>query len=137
MRIPSGFATPMLTHVRIVAVLIVGIGAMLAVGALVSFGLFGGLAALVNASGDEGAAAGAFFLRLTGAALGGLLLILAIPTLVCGAGLWRARPWARVLGIIVAAVCLIQFPWGTAFGAYALWVFFSAKSRPLFGGSGA
>jgi hypothetical protein len=127
----------MLTHVRIVAVLTTLIGLVLAGGALVSFGLFGGLAALVDASGEDGAATGAFFLKLTGAALGGFLMLLGVPTLVCGAGLWRVRPWARVLGIIVAAVALVQFPWGTVFGVYALWVFFSEKSRSLFGVAGA
>jgi hypothetical protein len=125
------------THVQIVAVLILAIGVLLAMGALLSFGLFGGLAALIGSSGEEGAAIGAWAIGVAGTAFGSLMLVLAIPTLACAVGLFRFRPWGRVLAIIIAALSLINFPWGTAFGVYALWVMFTERSRPLFGGAGA
>jgi hypothetical protein len=124
------------THVQVVAVLMLLIGALFAIGALVSFGLFGGLAALVGASGDDGAAFGAWAIGIAGTALGSLMVVLAVPVVACGVGLLKMRAWARVLGILIAALALINFPWGTAFGVYALWVFFSERSRPLFGAAG-
>lgn len=110
---------------------------MLGFGALAAFGLFGGLAALAGSSGEPDAEFGAWILGIAGTALGSLMLVLALPALACGIGLFNARRWARVLGIIIAACALVSFPYGTIFGVYALWVFFSQRSRALFGGAGA
>lgn len=127
----------MRTHVQVVAVLIGAIGAMLLGGALVAFGLFGGLAALARASGEDGADFGAWILGVAGTALGSLMVVLAVPVVACSIGLWKLRPWGRVLAIVVAACALVNVPWGTAFGVYALWVLFSDRTRSLFDGAGA
>jgi hypothetical protein len=37
-------------------------------------------------------------------------------------GLYERQPWARVLGIVVACLALLRFPFGTALGIYTLWV---------------
>ena len=39
-----------------------------------------------------------------------------------GYSLLTRRPWGRVVGIIVAILSLIKFPFGTALGIYTLWV---------------
>ena len=55
-----------------------------------------------------------------------------------GAHVWaavlmkRRRPLGRVLSLALAVVNLLVLPFGTAFGAYALWVLLRDESRRLF-----
>jgi hypothetical protein len=125
----------MKTHVKITAILFLVFGVALTAAAFFSSLLFGGLAYLIGASHDEGAPLGAALMGLTGAALTIVLLLFSVPAVICGWGLLRYRRWARLLGIVLAAIALLRVPVGTLFGAYALWVFFSRRSEPLFDGS--
>jgi hypothetical protein len=43
-------------------------------------------------------------------------------------GLMTRQPWGRVVGIIVAILSLLKFPFGTALGIYTLWVLVPAES---------
>lgn len=123
----------MQTHIRVVAALFFLFGGLLTVGALLASLVFGGLGALVNTTGDDAAFLGSVVLQLTGAALIVVLLVFAIPSLACGWGLLKFRRWARTLGIILAAIALVNFWVGTVFGVYALWVLLSKRTEPLFG----
>ena len=55
-----------------------------------------------------------------------------------GAHVWaavlmkRRRPFGRVLSLALAVVNLLVLPFGTAFGAYALWVLLRDEGRRLF-----
>ena len=55
-----------------------------------------------------------------------------------GAHVWaavllkRRRPSGRVLSLALALVNLLVLPFGTAFGAYALWVLLRDEGRQLF-----
>ena len=64
-----------------------------------------------------------------------ILLITALPGFIAGIGLIRFRPWARILGIIVAFFNLFSFPVGTALAVYAFWVLFSDESSKLLNSS--
>jgi len=44
----------------------------------------------------------------------------------------RRRPLGRVLSLGLAVVNLLVLPFGTAFGAYALWVLLTDEGRRLF-----
>jgi hypothetical protein len=48
--------------------------------------------------------------------------------LLVGYSLLTRRPWGRVLGIVVAILTLLKFPFGTALGVYTLWVLAPAMS---------
>lgn len=52
---------------------------------------------------------------------------ISIPTvnIIAGIGLLLYREWARVLTLVLAALMLIGFPFGTAIGIYAFWVLLS------------
>lgn len=73
-------------------------------------------------------------------AFGSLLLIItlvsAVPGILCGYGLLRKRPWARILGIILSFIYLLEFPLGTALGIYSLWVLFHGETLLIFEGRG-
>ena len=122
----------MTSHVKIVGVLFIVFGALGVVAAFFSSVLLGVLAGLVGGSGEQGAALGGTILGLAGAVLTTVLLVLSIPGIITGWGLIAHRPWARILGIVLAAINLIRFPIGTVFGIYALWVLFNKETEALF-----
>lgn len=45
-----------------------------------------------------------------------------------GIGLLSREPWARVVTLIVGFISLIDIPFGTAVGAYSIWVLLSSGS---------
>ena len=122
----------MATHVKVVATLFLLVGALLLALAFFTPLLLSTLAGIVGATHEEGAAIGATILGLTGIALSLILLLFAIPYVACGVGLFKFRRWARVLGIILAAIALVKFPLGTAFGIYALVILFRKDTEALF-----
>lgn len=122
----------MATHVKVVAVICIVFGVLGLLLALFSSVILGLLAGLVGSSGEEGAALGSTVLGLAGAVLTTVLIVFSIPSVIAGWGLLMLKPWARILGIIVAAISLIRFPIGTIFGIYALWVLFQKDTEALF-----
>ena len=64
-----------------------------------------------------------FFLAF--ALIGGIFtLIYTVPSCVAGYAMLKRKPWARVASIIAAVIEVINVPFGTALGAYALWFLF-------------
>lgn len=122
----------MTTHVKVLAVLGLVLGALGLVFAVFSSAVVGILATLIGRSHDENAALGLAVLGLSGIALATYLVTMSIVSLLCGWGLLKRRRWARTLGIVIAAVSLIQFPLGTILGAYALWVLFNKQTEAMF-----
>jgi len=122
----------MATHVKVIAVLYICLAALFLAGAFFLPLMLGVLASFVGASGEEGAAVGAAFLGLTGAILSVMFGMFALPFAICGWGLLKLRRWARILGIILAAISLTHIPFGTLLGVYALIVLFQKKTEELF-----
>jgi hypothetical protein len=63
--------------------------------------------------------------------LGSLLLTIGVAKLICGWGLLARKRWSRVFGIIMAIIGLINIPFGTALGIYALWILFKPETERL------
>lgn len=122
----------MATHVKVIAVLFIVFGAFSVLGAFFSSILFGVLASVVGSSGEEGAGIGVAVLGFTGMALTTLLLLFGAPAIACGVGLLTFRRWARILAIILAAISLIEIPFGTLFGIYALIILFNNDTEKQF-----
>jgi len=125
----------MQTHVKVLAILFIIVGALGMAAALFSSLILTVLAGFVGRSGEEGAVIGSTFLGLGGALLAAVLLAMAIPSVICGWGLLRFRPWARILGIILSAISLVRFPLLTLLGIYGLWVLFKKDTEALFASS--
>jgi len=121
------------THVKVVAVLYIALGALnLLAAALFAFAM--GLAGtIVGMSNDPDASMALPIIGVTGAALVAFLLALSIPMIVTGVGLLRRREWARIAGIVVAALAIFHFPFGTAIGIYGLWTLLNAETARLMG----
>jgi len=63
----------------------------------------------------------------------GFLIVTSVPGIIAGIGLLKRASWARTVGLIVAALSLINFPFGTILGAYAIWVLVQDESVRLLG----
>lgn len=126
------------THVKVVGVLFLvlsGLGVIAALGVGAIFSLAGGV---TGAAADAGDAAIALpIIGFTGGLLTLFLLVLSIPGLIAGYGIVTFKSWARILGIVLAALQLINFPLGTAFGIYALWALLNKDTERLFNPSSA
>jgi hypothetical protein len=59
-------------------------------------------------------------------------LVLAVPMAVTGRGLLHWKPWAKTLGMFVAALGMLHFPIGTGIGVYALWTLSDEATEFLF-----
>ena len=124
------------THVKVVAVLFLVLGGLGVLGALGLMAVFGGAAGIVGMAGEgEEAALAIPILGITGTMLTAFLLVISLPGVIAGFGLLAYKPWARILGIVLAAINLINFPFGTILGVYALWVLLHKDSERLFSGS--
>jgi hypothetical protein len=121
-------------HVRLLAALYIALGVMGILGAFVMLAVFGGSASLLRVIiPDEPATtiavpiltffAFTFFLGM---------LLLSIPEIIAGIGLFKLRPWARLLGIVLCVLNLMNLPFGTAVSIYGLWVLLSGRTDELF-----
>lgn len=123
-------AQQMQTHVPIVGVLLIVGHSLYLVGAIAVFIVMAVVSGMMGsigiASGDPEAArilpqiSG--WLALLGIGLSLFLGVLSLPGIIAGIGLLARKPWARILGIVVAILGLLHFPIGTLIGAYAILV---------------
>jgi hypothetical protein len=121
------------THVKVLAVLYILLSALGLCFALLIFFALGTAASIVGMSAPpEDAAIAVPILGMGATAVGIFMLLLSLPGFVTGWGLLKLRPWARVLGIVLAAISLINFPVGTAIGVYGLWVLLTRETERLF-----
>lgn len=123
------------THIRILAVFyivfsIVGILFGLVVYALFAIAAFFPvvLESFQNLFGDSGF----LLIHLIGLGLASIILVVEVPSLLCGLGLLKHSAWARTFGIILGIFKLLQVPFGTLLGIYSLWVLFHHETVALF-----
>jgi hypothetical protein len=120
------------THVRVLGVLNIVLGALGLLAALIILAIFGGIAGVVNATGDSDAATAVPILAVIGGALSILLLLVSAPGIIAGFGLLQHREWARILTIVLSTLNLLNIPFGTALGVYGLWVLLQPQTAALF-----
>lgn len=120
-------------HVQILGWLRIASAAlMLVIGAfalifLAGLGLFSSAA-----SGD---AAPFWALTLAALFIGGLMVVLALPSLLAGVGLLRRKEWGRILALIVGVFDLFNFPIGTLIAIYSFYVLFQSSATAYFSGT--
>lgn len=123
----------MQTHVKVLGVLYLVVGGCMLVAALFLLVAMSSAAGIVGAAADpEDAAIAIPILGIAGTALAGLLGLFSLPSLVTGYGLVTFKPWARIVGIVLSAISLINIPFGTIIGVYGLWVLLSKDTERLF-----
>jgi len=126
--------SPMKQHVSILGILFIVFGCLGILAAFAFLVLFGGAAGIVGLVAQEEPDAAVAVPILGGIAVvvSAFLAVVSLPGLVVGIGLTKFRRWARTGGVVISALNLLNFPFGTALGAYGLWVLLSKESEPLF-----
>lgn len=121
-------------HVTILGAFHIAFGALGLVAALAIVVVFGGVAGLITlgAASDPDALIAVPIVGIVGTILMLAALILSLPGIAAGFGLLYYRPWARLLTVVLSLLHLFNFPFGSALGAYGLWVLLSDETRVLF-----
>jgi hypothetical protein len=120
------------THVKVLAALEIAMGGLGLFAAFLLMLVFGGVASAIGISGDPDATIALPVIGFTGTALVTFLIVLSLPGIITGIGLFRLRPWSRIAGIVLSILGLVVMPFGTILGAYGLWVLFSKETERLF-----
>jgi hypothetical protein len=126
------------THVKVLGVLYIALSAIGVAAALFLMLALGTASSIVGLNAEPADAAVALpIIGIAGSALVIFLLALSLPGLIVGIGLLKLASWARIAGIVLAIIHLINIPVGTALGIYALWVLFNKETERLFAGEAA
>ena len=102
-------------HISVVAALRVGMSVLLIFLAVLLFFVMHFVGRL---SGDPELQG---ILSIIAMVLGAFLLIVSIPGVIAGIGLFNRKEWARILTLVLSVFDLIRFPVGTAIGVYSIW----------------
>jgi len=113
-------------HLTAVGALSIGLSVL---GILIGAFIFILLAGIGFAVQEEDAS---IVLLTIGTVFGFLFLILSIPGIIGGIGIFKRKEWARILVLVVSAMHLINIPIGTAVGAYSIWVLVQKETILLF-----
>jgi len=100
-----------------------------AIGAAVGVAIFALLSTIACIADDPDAA---IVLTIVGTSIAVFLLLLTLPGIIAGIGIIRRRSWARILGMVVGGLGLIDIPLGTALGVYTFWVLMHDDCMKLF-----
>lgn len=121
------------THVKVLGVLFAALSGLGLLAALIVMIGIGGAAGIVGTAAEpEDAALAVPIIGIAGSIAVVMLLVVSLPGIVAGIGLLEFKPWARILGIVLCAICLLGFPIGTIFGVYGLWVLLNKETERLF-----
>jgi hypothetical protein len=125
----------MATHVKVLGALFIAlsaIGLLVAIFVIFALGLSAGIVGIAADPSEADIAQPILALVATGVTT--FLLVVSLPGIIVGWGLLKFRPWARILGIVLSALHLINIPIGTALGIYGLWVLFNSETESHFSG---
>lgn len=126
----------MQTHVKVLAwlnVVLGGMGVVFALGAMASAQWLAQALHDVNAEFEVPLA----LIQVVVTVILGTILVSSLPCLILGFGLLNFRPWARILGLVLCALLLLNFPFGTAVALYGFWVLLKPETEALFQAAGA
>ena len=113
-------------HLTVVAALQVGFSIFGIIAALLLYGI------LMSVAGFVDEEEGVYVLSLVARWGSIFLLIISIPGLIGGIGLFLKQIWARYLILIVSVFDLLNIPIGTAIAVYSIWVLVQDETVKLF-----
>ncbi|MGH7449581.1 MAG: hypothetical protein ACREK1_00020 [Longimicrobiales bacterium] len=112
-------------HVRILGWLHIALGI---IDLFIGLALFGVLSGAGVLSGDLVAFG---TMSVIGGFAGALMLIMALPNLICGLGLLRNwGGWVIGLAVILGLFNVMKFPFGTAIALYTFWIAWRLYDSP-------
>lgn len=123
----------MIAHVDLVGVLFVVWGLLTALVGFSTLALGVGAVALIASASRGGGgevAAGVTAAIFTALAL--IAIVWGAAHVAVGVPLRRHKPWSRLIALMLGSIDLLLLPYGTALGAYTLWVLLSEGGKSVF-----
>jgi hypothetical protein len=102
-------------HINVVASLHIGLGILTIILGLVMYII---LFFVGDIADDENAS---FVLGIVANVLIIFFILISVPGIIAGIGLFKRKEWARILTLIISVLDLFNFPLGTAVGVYSIW----------------
>ena len=59
-------------------------------------------------------------------------LLMCVPGIIAGIGLFKKKEWARILTLILSVLDLVNIPVGTALGIYSIWALVQPETVEIF-----
>jgi hypothetical protein len=88
-----------------------------------------GLGVFVDTASRHESGPAAAILMFVAFVVAAITLISSVPDIIGGIALLKRQNWARILLMIVSALNLFSFPFGTALAIYTLWVLLKPESH--------
>ena len=107
--------TIMERHINAVAALQIGLSIF---NLLIAFLIFTVLKLVVGYAAEPNAE---WILSLVADVIAIVFIIISVPSILAGMGLYKRREWARILTMVLSVIELFSFPIGTAIGIYSIW----------------
>lgn len=113
-------------HINVVAALQIGLSVFHLVIALLIFTILKLVIGLVDDQSGE------LVLSVIANFIAIIFIILSVPGLLAGFGLFNRREWARILTLVISAIEIFNFPFGTAIGIYSIWALVQPENVAAF-----
>jgi len=118
-------------HINVVAALQIGLSIFTLLIALLTFSIMNLIGGFVDEPEAE------MILAIIAKVVSTFLIVLAVPGLIAGFGLYRRKEWARILTLIISVISIFNFPFGTAIGIYSIWALIQPESVDAFNKQGS
>jgi hypothetical protein len=76
---------------------------------------------------------GFVIVQIVGLVIAGLIAVTGLPGILAGYALLTRKSWGRLLALVVGALNIPNFPFGTAIGVYTFWVLLPEDAADYFG----
>lgn len=117
-------------HINIVAALQIGLSVFNLLVALLIFTVLKLIVGFVDDSNGE------MVLSIIANVIAIVFIIISLPGILAGIGLYRRQEWARILTLVLSVIEVFNFPFGTAIGIYSIWALIQPENIELFSTTG-
>lgn len=114
-------------HINIVAALQIGLSIF---NLLIAFLIFTVLKLVGGFVDDANATT---ILSIIADVLAVVFIVISVPGILAGMGLYKRKEWARILTLILSVIEIFSFPFGTAIGIYSIWALIQPETIAEFG----
>ena len=115
-------------HINVVAALQIGLSIFCLLMVVLSFTVMRVIGGFIDEPEGE------MILSIIGNVIATFLILVSIPGIIAGLGLYRRKEWARILTLILSVIEIFNFPFGTAIGIYSIWAMIQPETVAVFAG---
>jgi Ni,Fe-hydrogenase I cytochrome b subunit len=114
-------------HINIVAALQIGLSVFNLLVALLIFTILKLVVGFVDEPNAQ------TILSIVADVLAVVFIVVSVPGILAGIGLYKRKEWARILSLILSVIEIFSFPFGTAIGIYSIWALIQPETVSVFG----